>query len=341
MKLEISLRQGFPVKIYGFIAGKNYRCAYIRNAAVSQAFYDNFNANAIQVTATKANDWFTYVAHTGKDKGEAGRLSYLCRMQKRAGHQPYTLKKSLGQHFLRNEQYCKQVVQALRQRPFHRLVEVGPGGGALTKLLLALKDIDFRAVEIDDEKVDYLQKKYPAIQGKIIHQSILDIDPPFAENFTVVGNFPYNISTQIVFKLLDWKPQIECMVGMFQKEVAQRLAAKPGSKVYGVTSVLTQAFFTVEYLFDVPPEAFDPPPKVMSGVIRLLPRNEKNPTPPMRSEKAFKLLVKTAFNQRRKQLRNGLKPLFAPEVLADEMFTKRAEQLSVEDFAALTFKMNG
>ncbi len=266
-------------------------------------------------------------------------MLYLCPMHKKGGQQPYTLKKSLGQHFLRDERYCHQ--EALQQRSFHHLVEVGPGGGALTKYLLEWKDIDFRAVEIDDEKVAYLQKKYPALQDKIIHQSILDIDPPFEHPFTVVGNFPYNISTQIVFKLLDWKPQIECMVGMFQKEVAQRIAARPGSKVYGVTSVLTQAFFTVEYFFDVPPEAFDPPPKVMSGVIRLLPRGGNNPTPPMRSERAFKLLVKTAFNQRRKQLRNGLKPLFTPDILADEIFTKRAEQLSVEDFAALTFNMNG
>jgi 16S rRNA (adenine1518-N6/adenine1519-N6)-dimethyltransferase len=262
-------------------------------------------------------------------------------MQKKAGQQPYTLKKSLGQHFLRDENICKRIVEVLQQQPFQQLVEVGPGGGALTKFLLNIKGIDFKAVEIDDEKVAYLQKKYPALQDKIIHQSILEINPPFTQAFTMVGNFPYNISTEIVFKVLDWKAQVACMIGMFQKEVAQRLAAKPGSKVYGVTSVLVQAFFSVEYLFDVPPEAFEPPPKVMSGVIRLLPRGETNPTPPMRSEKAFKLLVKTAFNQRRKQLRNGLKPLFAPEVLTDDIFTKRAEQLSVEDFAALTFKMNG
>jgi 16S rRNA (adenine1518-N6/adenine1519-N6)-dimethyltransferase len=262
-------------------------------------------------------------------------------MQKQKPHQPYTLKKSLGQHFLRDENYCHKIVDALKEQPFSQLVEVGPGGGALTRLLLKIPQIDFRAVEIDDEKVAFLEKQFPKISGKIIHQSVLDITPPFEGPFTLIGNFPYNISTEIVFKVLDWKTQVTCMIGMFQKEVAQRLAAKPGSKVYGVTSVLVQAFFSVEYLFDVPPEAFDPPPKVVSGVIRMMPRNETNPTPPIKSEKDFKLLVKTAFNQRRKQLRNGLKPLFPPEVLMDEFFTKRAEQLSVEDFAALTFKMNG
>jgi 16S rRNA (adenine1518-N6/adenine1519-N6)-dimethyltransferase len=266
---------------------------------------------------------------------------YLCSMQKQMATSPYRLKKSLGQHFLRDENICKKIVEELRQQPFQQLVEVGPGGGALTKFLLNVKGIDFKAVEIDDEKVAYLKRIYPVLTDKIIHQSILDIQPPFEAAFTVVGNFPYNISTEIVFKVLDWKDQVECMIGMFQKEVAQRLASKPGSKVYGVTSVLVQAFFSVEYLFDVPPEAFEPPPKVVSGVIRLLPRGAANPTPAMRSERDFKILVKTAFNQRRKQLRNGLKPLFAPEVLADELFTKRAEQLSVEDFAALTFKMNG
>jgi 16S rRNA (adenine1518-N6/adenine1519-N6)-dimethyltransferase len=262
-------------------------------------------------------------------------------MHKQKQHQPYTIKKSLGQHFLRDENFCHKIVDALKQHPFLQLVEVGPGGGALTKFLLQIPNIDFRAVEIDDEKVAFLTKKYPKLADKIIHKSILEIGPPFEGAFTLVGNFPYNISTEIVFKVLDWKTQVACMVGMFQKEVAQRLASKPGSKVYGVTSVLVQAYFSVEYMFDVPPEAFEPPPKVISGVLRMMPRTEANATPPMRSERDFKLLVKTAFNQRRKQLRNVLKPLFPPEVLADDFFTKRAEQLSVEDFASLTFKMNG
>ncbi|KIC94665.1 16S rRNA (adenine(1518)-N(6)/adenine(1519)-N(6))-dimethyltransferase RsmA [Flavihumibacter solisilvae] len=250
----------------------------------------------------------------------------------------YTLKKSLGQHFLRDENICRKIVSALLEHPFERLLEVGPGGGALTKHLLELKDIDFKAVELDAEKVAYLEKTFPAIQNKLIHKSFLDIDPPFDKSFTVAGNFPYNISTQILFHILEWGGQVEMVVGMFQKEVAQRVAAVPGNKIYGVMSVLVQAFYKVEYLFDVPPGCFNPPPKVMSGVIRLVPAKE---VPSMRSRKAFTLLVKTAFNQRRKTLRNAVRGLFPPAVLEDPFFNQRAEQLSVADFAALTFKMNG
>jgi 16S rRNA (adenine1518-N6/adenine1519-N6)-dimethyltransferase len=248
----------------------------------------------------------------------------------------YTLKKSLGQHFLKDENICKKIVNSLQENRFDRLVEVGPGGGALTKYLLEIPDIEFKAVELDDEKVTYLEKTFPAIRGKIIHKSFLDIDAPFDSPFTVVGNFPYNISSQILFKVLEWEGQVELVVGMFQKEVAQRVAAKEGNKIYGVISVLIQAYFEVEYLFDVPPGAFNPPPKVMSGVIRLVPRKE---FPTMKSRKQFNLLVKTAFNQRRKTLRNAVKSIFPPDVLTDPIFDKRAEQLSVEDFAALTFKM--
>jgi len=248
----------------------------------------------------------------------------------------YTLKKSLGQHFLKDENICRKIVSSVQQHAFTRLLEVGPGGGALTKYLLELKGIDFKAVELDDEKVAYLVKTYPQLKEKIIHQSFLDMEKPFAGKFTIVGNFPYNISTQILFKTLDWKDDVECTVGMFQKEVAQRVAAKEGSKVYGVISVLIQAFFKVEYLFDVHEKCFQPPPKVKSGVIRLLP----NPEPPaMKSEKAFFLLVKTAFNQRRKTLRNAVKSLFDATILEDELFNKRAEQLTIQQFADLTFKM--
>lgn len=248
----------------------------------------------------------------------------------------YTLKKSLGQHFLKDESVCKQILAALQEDACTQLVEVGPGGGALTKYLLPLPGIAFRAVELDDEKVVYLEKTYPVIQGKIIHQSILDIDPPFEGQFTVVGNFPYNISSQILFKVLDWKEQVPVMIGMFQKEVAQRVVSKPGSKVYGILSVLVQAFYEVEYLFDVPPASFNPPPKVMSGVIRL---RRKTEVLPMKSERALFTLVKAAFNQRRKMLRNSLKSLFEDEFLQDGLFDKRAEQLSIEQFAALTFRM--
>jgi len=248
----------------------------------------------------------------------------------------YTLKKSLGQHFLKDENICKQIVEAIQQHPFKQLVEVGPGAGALTKYLLPLQGFDFKAVELDDEKVAYLYKTFPTIKDKIIHHDFLQIEAPFEGLFTVVGNFPYNISSQILFKILDWKEQVPVIIGMFQKEVALRIAAKEGSKTYGIISILIQAFYEVEYLFDVPPESFNPPPKVMSGVIRL---TRKKTTYSVKSEKAFVQLVKMAFNQRRKMLRNAVKGLFQPEILEDSFFNKRAEQVSIEEFAALTFKM--
>ncbi len=248
----------------------------------------------------------------------------------------YTLKKSLGQHFLKDENICRKIVDALKQHSFTQLLEVGPGGGALTKHLLQLENIDFKAVELDEEKVEYLKKTYPQLEDKIIHQSILDIEQPFSGKFTVIGNFPYNISSQILFKILDWKDDVDCVIGMFQKEMAQRVASKEGNKVYGVISVLVQAFYKVEYLFDVNQGCFQPPPKVMSGVIRLTPKEEQLP---MKSAKAFSLLVKTAFNQRRKTLRNAVKGLFEPTILEDDLFNKRAEQLSIQQFADLTFKM--
>lgn len=248
----------------------------------------------------------------------------------------YTLKKSLGQHFLTDESVSVRIVEILRENPLQRLLEVGPGGGALTRYLLTMENTELKFVEVDKEKVQWLLKNYPQLEGKIINESILDIAPPFEEDFTVVGNFPYNISTQIVFKVLEWKSQVTCMVGMFQKEVAERIAAASGSKTYGVTSVLVQAFFRVDYLFEVGQEAFNPPPKVKSAVIRLLPRKEPLP---MKSEKALFTVVKAAFNQRRKTLRNALKPLFDPEILKEEFFSRRAEQLTVEEFGMLTFRL--
>lgn len=249
----------------------------------------------------------------------------------------YTLKKSLGQHFLRDENICQKIVNAVLDHPFDQLLEVGPGGAALTKYLVKLENIDFKCVELDEEKVNWLNANLPGIQGKIIHNSILDIEAPFEGKFTVVGNFPYNISSQILFKMLDWKVSLQHVIGMFQKEVAQRVAAEPGSKTYGVVSVLMQAYFKVEYLFEVSEQCFNPPPKVKSAVIRMTPLTE---TVAMKSDQKMKTLVKTAFNQRRKTLRNAVKGLFSEEVLQDPIFNKRAEQLSVADFAALTFKMN-
>lgn len=249
----------------------------------------------------------------------------------------YTLKKSLGQHFLKDEDICKKIVAFLQERPLKKLVEIGPGGGALTKYLLGIPDVDFKCIEIDSEKVDYLLKTFPSLKGKILHEDILEAEKPFDEPFTLIGNFPYNLSTEIVFKALGWKESIETMIGMFQKEVALRIAAKEGSKIYGVTSVLTQVFFKVEYLFEVEEQAFTPPPKVKSAVIRFTPL--ANPVV-VKSQRSFTVLVRTAFNQRRKTLRNAVKSLFSEDILKEDIFNKRAEQLSVNDFAALSFRMS-
>lgn len=248
----------------------------------------------------------------------------------------YTLKKSLGQHFLKDENISRNIVSALTRHSFNQLLEIGPGAGALTKFLLQLNDIQFKAIELDDEKVQYLHHTYPSIKDKLIHQDFLKATPPFDDSFAVVGNFPYNISSQILFKILEWKEHVPLIIGMFQKEVAQRIAAKPNSKTYGILSVLIQIFYDVTYLFDVSPSSFNPPPKVMSGVIEITIRKEH---PAIKSEKDLFLLVKTGFNQRRKKLRNAVRGLFEEDFLQDEIFDKRAEQLSIDDFAALTFKM--
>jgi len=248
----------------------------------------------------------------------------------------YTYKKSLGQHFLKDENIALGIVQSLQAFQFKNLLEVGPGGGALTKYLLKLPGVRLKCVELDDEKVIWLLHSYPLLRDRIIQGNILDVEKPFEESFMIVGNFPYNISSQILFKILEWKESIQGMTGMFQKEVAQRVVAKEGSKVYGVTSVLVQAFFDVEYLFEVDESAFIPPPKVKSAVIRMKPKLNYIA---MKSERSYFVLVKTAFNQRRKTLRNAVKSLFDTEVLQDDIFNKRAEQLSVETFGELTFKM--
>jgi 16S rRNA (adenine1518-N6/adenine1519-N6)-dimethyltransferase len=248
----------------------------------------------------------------------------------------YRLKKSLGQHFLRDENICRKIINALQEQSFTQLLEVGAGAGALTKYLLQIEGINFKAVEIDQEKTGLLIKTFPLLRDKLVAGDFLAMEKPFHGPFTVIGNFPYNISSQIVFKILEWREDVESMIGMFQKEVAQRIASTHGNKVYGVISVLVQAFFQVEYLFEVSEGSFEPPPKVKSAVIRLTPNPRKINC---RDEQSFSLLVKTAFNQRRKTLRNAVKPLFDEKTLFDEIFNKRAEQLTVEDFAGLTFKM--
>ena len=242
------------------------------------------------------------------------------------------LKKSLGQHFLHDENVCRKIVEQLSHTPGMRLVEVGPGGGAITKYLLQWPDVDYRAIEIDEEKVQYLHKTYPQLQGKIIMEDILKAEMPFDKEFTVVGNFPYNISSPILFKVLDWEPYVAEVVGMFQKEVALRVASGPGSKVYGILRVLMQAFYKVEYLFDVNENCFTQPPKVKSGVLRF--SSLYNPHG-INDKRRFIILVKAAFNQRRKTLRNALKSTLPPEAMADVLMDKRAEQLSVADFVSL------
>ena len=249
----------------------------------------------------------------------------------------YTLKKSLGQHFLIDKTVCEKIRAVLLEQPIEQLVEVGPGAGALTEFIYKIPTHSYKAIELDTEKVNYLLHAYPDLAGMLINEDFLETAIPFEGSFVLVGNFPYNISTQIVFKVLDWKAQVPMMVGMFQKEVAERIAAKPHSKAYGILSVLAQAFYDVTYLFDVPPSAFNPPPKVDSGVIMF---KRKASFPAMASEKSFYHIVKMAFGQRRKMLRNPLKPYFTAAQLEDPIFTKRAENLTFEDYAALTFKMH-
>ncbi|WP_343305248.1 16S rRNA (adenine(1518)-N(6)/adenine(1519)-N(6))-dimethyltransferase RsmA [Chitinophaga niabensis] len=248
----------------------------------------------------------------------------------------YTLKKSLGQHFLKDENICKQIVGSLPVEKGMQVLEVGPGAGAITKYLLEIPDIHFKAVELDAEKVQYLEKTFPAIQGKLILDSFLETPVPYEGQFSVIGNFPYNISTQIMFRVLDWRAQVPVVVGMFQKEVAVRIAAKEGNKDYGILSVFLQRFYDIEFLFEVHEDAFNPPPKVKSGVIRLT--RLESPLA-VKNEKKFTLLVKTAFGQRRKQLRNPLKGFFDKEYLQQPIFTKRAEELTVADFVALSEHM--
>jgi len=250
----------------------------------------------------------------------------------------HTLKKSLGQHFLHDENMCRKIVAQLERGAGMQLLEIGAGGGALTKYLMEWGDVDYKAIEIDREKVEFLINTYPSLKDKVISGDILQIDAPFEGRFSIIGNLPYNISSSILFKILDWEPQVNEVVAMFQKEVAQRIASGAGTKAYGILSVLIQAFFKVEYLFDVHEKCFTPPPKVKSGVLRLT--NMHNPLG-IDNKKKFIVLVKTAFNQRRKTLRNGLKGMLPPEVLADKIFDKRAEQLSVGDFVLLYKMHNG
>ena len=248
-------------------------------------------------------------------------------------------KKYLGQHFLKDELIAQKIADSLIEKSYKNVLEIGPGMGVLTKYLLK-KEFTTHVIEIDTESVEYLQAHYLNLSDKIISKDFLKInleDYFGKEQFAIIGNFPYNISTQIVFKTLENKHQIPEFAGMFQKEVAERIAEKEGSKKYGILSVLAQAFYNVEYLFTVPPTVFDPPPKVDSGVIRLI--RKENYNLPV-DEKLFYKVVKTAFQQRRKTLRNSLKTLNLSDSLReDTIFAKRPEQLSVQEFISLTSKI--
>jgi len=248
-------------------------------------------------------------------------------------------KKHLGQHFLTDENIAKQIADTLSLDGYDNVLEIGPGMGVLTKYLLD-KPTTTYVIEIDTESVAYLEAHYPKLHGKIISKDFLkyNINEVFeGKPFAIIGNFPYNISTQIVFRTLELRDQIPEFSGMFQKEVAERICSKKGSKVYGILSVLAQAFYDAEYLFTVHENVFNPPPKVKSGVMRL--RRKENYKLPC-DEKLLFTVVKTAFQQRRKTLRNSLKSLNLHDNLREEtIFDLRPEQLSVEQFIELTQKI--
>jgi len=254
-------------------------------------------------------------------------------------------KKHLGQHFLKDEAIARSIGDTLTLKNYDCVLEIGPGMGVLTKYLIE-KNIKVTAMDIDTESIAYLnsvfKEKYtPSEENfRVVEADFLNIDLAdfFGQNqFAVTGNFPYNISTQIVFKALEWRKQIPEFTGMFQKEVAQRICEKEGSKTYGILSVLVQAFYEAEYLFTVPPSVFNPPPKVDSGVLRLI-RKENYALPC--NEKLFFNVVKTGFNQRRKTLRNSLKAMqLSDKLKEDSIFDKRPEQLSVSQFIELTQKI--
>lgn len=244
-------------------------------------------------------------------------------------------KKHLGQHFLKDLNIAQKIADTLSFSGYKKVLEIGPGMGVLTQFLLE-KKAEIHVIEIDKESVNYLKNHFPKLQDKIISDDFLkfDIVSYFKEPFAVIGNFPYNISSQIVFKVIELRNFIPEFGGMFQKEVAERICEKAGSKTYSILSVLTQAFYDAEYLFTVSEHVFNPPPKVKSGVLRLV---RKSNYQLECDEKLFFNVVKTAFNQRRKTLRNSLKTFQLSEQLKENpIFDKRPEQLSVNQFIELT-----
>jgi 16S rRNA (adenine1518-N6/adenine1519-N6)-dimethyltransferase len=250
-----------------------------------------------------------------------------------------TPKKHLGQHFLKDTRIAQRIAELLSGQGYDHVLEIGPGTGVLTQYLVD-QPAALTAIDLDQESVDYLKAHYSGTPLRILYGDVLAID--FKElfqdrPFAIIGNFPYNISSQIVFKTLEWRDQIPEFSGMFQKEVAQRICAQPGSKIYGILSVLTQAFYAAEYRFTVPPGVFHPPPKVDSGVLHL----KRHPNHRLScDESLFFKVVKTSFQQRRKTLRNSLKIFnISQKIKEDSIFARRPEQLSVAEFITLTQKM--
>lgn len=250
-------------------------------------------------------------------------------------------KKHLGQHFLTDKNIAAKIVESLNpEGKYNQVLEVGPGMGILSDFLLQKKEYETFLIDLDSESVEFLKRKYPQLGTKLINGDFLALDfkEVFPGKLGIIGNFPYNISSQIIFKILDNRDLIPEMVGMFQKEVAERCSAKPGTKAYGILTVLINAYYKVEYLFTVKAGVFNPPPKVLSAVIRLS-RNKVETLDC--DEKLFWKVVKAGFNQRRKTLRNALSSLINKEKMTDEpMLDLRAERLSVEDFVALTNRIS-
>jgi len=246
-------------------------------------------------------------------------------------------KKHLGQHFLNDKNAAQRIVEALTPSlGFKQVLEVGPGMGVLSDFLLQHEEYETFLIDVDDESIAYLDEKYPQVGKRLIHGDFLTLDfsAYFPDKMAVIGNFPYNISSQILFKILEERNKVVEMVGMFQKEVAERCVAKPGSKEYGILSVFLQAYYHVSYLFTVKAGAFNPPPKVLSGVMRMV-RNDRESLDC--DEKLFWRIVKAAFNQRRKTLRNALSGVIPKDQMSDNpLYELRAERLSVADFIQLT-----
>ena len=246
-------------------------------------------------------------------------------------------KKHLGQHFLNDKNAAQRIVEALTPSlGFNQVLEVGPGMGVLSDFLLQNQAYETFLIDVDDESIEYLADKYPELGNRLIHGDFLTLDfnKYFGEKMAVIGNFPYNISSQILFKVLEERNRVIEMVGMFQKEVAERCVAKPGSKEYGILSVFLQAYYDVSYLFTVKAGAFNPPPKVLSGVMRMVRNNRETLD---RDEKLFWRVVKAGFNQRRKTLRNALSAVVPKDRMSDNpLYELRAERLTVQDFEILT-----